>query len=361
MTESLRGIRVTCFYPWTPFEPTGAWSRFSSLWSFLVEQGAEVTLAFMGAGNNAELKNISLRYLGEFNVINTIWNYAQMMVSGGGKSELKDYSPVELNFLLMYEKSLYLHYPRTGPWLDEMIKDQDIVTCEYPMQVPLLSDFCKKWGKPLVVTSHDILYELHGTHPGAKERLKQKELHALGLADALVFCNDAERKDYEHAGLKGVTVLNTGDALSVTPGREDENRGTVRSGLKIRTPHYALFVGSGHGPNLEAVIEIRRLAKVVPEMTFIVAGNCCAKTVDGNFIAVGPLSDQDLDKLYRGALLVLVPLMRGAGTSVKVFQAFTYAKPVIATQWVHVDTRLLTETNSVSSPPYLNFPRPSGV
>lgn len=331
MAASLYGVRVVCFYPWAPFEPTGAWSRFSSLWKFLLNQGAQVTLAFLDRGNNAQLRNITVRYIGEFNIVNNIGAFAQKVASAEAKSELKSYSSKELNFLLMYEKGLYLNNPKTGLWLDEVIRDQDVVTCDYPMFAPFLSDFCKKWGKPLIVTSHDMLFELHGVHPGAKERLKQKEIQALELADARVFCNDAERDYFETLGLNGVTVLNTGDALSLIPGQEEESRNAVRATLKFKSTHYTLFVGSAHGPNHEAVTELRRIAKAVPETTFIVAGNCCPKGAEGNFIATGPISDQYLDTLYRGASLVLVPLLKGTGMSLKVFQAFSYAKAVIST------------------------------
>jgi glycosyltransferase involved in cell wall biosynthesis len=327
----LNGIRVACFYPWAPFEPTGSWSRFACLWRYLAEEGAGVTLAFLERGNNAQLKGVSVRYLGEDNVINNIGAFARPMVAAKAQSELKDYSSEELNFLLMYEKGLYLHNPKAGPWLDEIVSGQDVVTCEYPMYAPLLSEYCKKWRKPLVVTSHDMLFELHGYHPGAKQRLKYKEVQALGLADGLVFCNDQERRLFAEHGLKGETVLNTGDVLAVTPGREDESRNAVRAALKIKTAHYCLFVGSAHGPNLEAASEMRRIGKSMPDMTFVVAGNCHAKAAEHNFIAIGRASEPWLDTLYRGAFAILVPLTRGTGISVKVFEAFTYGKPIVST------------------------------
>jgi glycosyltransferase involved in cell wall biosynthesis len=285
----------------------------------------------MERGNNAKLKGLSVRYLGEDNVINSIGAYARPIVAAKAQSELKHYSPVELNFLLMYEKSLYLRNPKAGPWLDAIISAQDVVMCEYPMYAPLLSDFCKKWGKPLVVTSHDMLFELHGAHPGAKQRLRDKELHAMALADALVFCNDRERQLFGEYGLDGVTVLNTGDVLALDPGREAECRERVRGALKIRTANYCLFVGSAHGPNVEAVAELRRVANSMPDMTFVVAGQCHAKAAEGNFIATGKVSDEFLDALHRGALSVLVPLLRGTGISVKLFHALAYGKAVIST------------------------------
>jgi|GEM_PF-5082776 len=331
MTASLPGVKIACFYPWTPFEQTGAWSRFSSLWRFLLEQGAEVTLAFLDQGRDAQLKNIRARYLGDANLVSKIWTFTQKISTAEGKSELKEYSSNELSFLLMYEKSVYLNNAAAGPWLDEIIKDQDVITCEYPIFVPLLFDYGKKWKKPLVVTSHDMLFELHGVHPGAKERLKQKELQALKLADARVFCNEAERKFFESHGVQGTTVLNTGDALGITPGNEEKAGNELRDALKTKSAHFALFVGSAHVPNFEAVAELRRIAKSVPEVTFIVAGSCCPKSTEGNFIAAGPVSGVVLDTLYRAASLILVPLLHGTGMSVKVFQAMAYGKPILST------------------------------
>lgn len=328
---SLRGVRVACFYPWNSFEPTGAWSRFACLWNFLVEEGAEVTLAFFDKGTNAQLKGISVKYQGDYNVISNIGTFARAIVAAESKSELNKYSQNELNFLLMYEKGLYLGNPRLGPWVDEIVKDHDVITCEYPMYAPLLSGYCKQWKKPLVVSSLDVLFELHGKHPGAKARLKQKEVDALALADALVFCNEAERKLFAQSRLKGVTVLNTGDVLSVIPGQEEQSRESVRAELNIKTAHYCFFIGSAHIPNTEASAEVRRMAKSMPEMTFVVAGSCCVKLREANFIALGQASEELIDRIYRGALAVIVPLLHGTGMSVKVFQAFTYQKAVVST------------------------------
>lgn len=328
--RNLSGLRVACFFPWNPFEPTGAWTRFSCLWRYLLDAGAEVTLPFLEKGSDAKLDRLAVRYLGEWNVINSIGVYARDRVAQA-QSELKQFSATELTFLLMYEKALYLRLARVGPWLDELIKSHDVVTCDYPMLAPLISEYCKKWNKPLVVTCLDMLFELHGSHPKAKEQLRAKEVEALSLADAVVFCNDDERKIFEGFGVKGVTVLNTGDVLSVAPGNEEKSRERIRSALKIKTPHYCLFVGSAHAPNLEAAEQVRSLAKKMPDLTFVIAGKCHPRATEGNFIALEQVSDGDLDALYRGALAVIVPLLHGTGMSVKVFQAFTYGKAVVTT------------------------------
>lgn len=321
---------MVCFYPWLPFQATGAWVRFSSLWKYLLQEGAEVTIALLDKGNNIQLRQISVQYLGE----NPAVGYSDaptLGLSASTVAEWKQFSSQELDVLVRYEKKLYLQSAKTGPWLDELISSHDLVTCDYPFYAPLLSEYCKKWTKPLVVTSLDLLYELHGKHPKAKERLKQNEIQALKLADALVFCNDNERIAFAEHGLTGVTVMNTGDARGVMLGNEDNSKNSIRAAFKLTTAQYCLFVGSSHAPNIDAATEMRNLAKEMPELTFIVVGTCCAKAADKNFIALGQVTDEFLDTLYRGAFAVLIPLVRGTGGSIKTYQAFAYGKAVVST------------------------------
>ncbi len=326
---ALSGVRVACFYPWSPFESSGAWTRFSCLWRSLFDRGATVTLAFLENGQDVEFSQFAVRYLGEPTVFHNMPVVARHVLAA--RPELRQFDPTELNFLLRYDPSLYLNSPKMAGFLEGVIGSHDIVTCEYPLLAPVLSQFCRKAGKRLIVTSHDLLYEAHGCHPRGKEKLKQCEVDAMRLADALVFCNDAERLEFEQLGLNGYTVLNTGDVFQVVPGNEVASRERVRGALKIRTAHYCLFVGTRHGPNLEGVAELRKLARMMPDMTFVVAGNCAAAGAEGNLVSLGFISDQMLDVLYRGAFAVLVPLTRGTGTSVKTFQAMTYGKAIIST------------------------------
>ncbi len=330
---SLGGVRVACFYPWIPFEPSGAWNRFTSMWRFLSREGAEVTLAFMESGEAAQLQGVSVRYLGNENVLNNVGNVARKLIEGKAKSELKEYSTTELTLLLMHEKDIHLAHPPAAAWLDDIIASHELVTCEYTMHAALLSAFCRKHRKRLVITSHDMLFELHGRHPGAKERLKRKELAGLASADAVVFCNEPERQAFAALGVAGDTVLSTGDTLGLAGAAFEAAaaRAAIREELKIATTDYCLFVGSAHEPNLEAARAMRALAQAMPDLTFVVAGNCAAKATERNFLALGRVADPLLERLYCGTLAVLVPLRRGTGISVKTFQAAAYGRAVIST------------------------------
>jgi glycosyltransferase involved in cell wall biosynthesis len=332
MKLRLSGRRIASFFPWTAFEATGAWSRFQSMWRFFLDQGAQVTLAFPAHGPDVRLRNVAVRYLPNFNMVGAVWNCGQRIAAGDPRSELRGLSQAELSLLVMFEKQLYLDHPATLPWLEEIVGTHDVVTCEYPMLLPLLSDVCRRLQKPLIATSHDALFELHGAAPMGKEKLRQKEVQALSLADARFYCTAPEQELFASLNVPGRVVRNTGDALGVAPGKEDESRQAVAGRLGIKTPHYVLFVGSAHGPNLDAVAEIKQMARQLPDVSFVIAGSCSSKGVEGNLIGLGHISERDLDLMYRGAAAIIVPLTRGTGMSVKTYEAFCYGKAVISTQ-----------------------------
>ena len=331
MNKRLTGRRILCFYPWTPFEATGAWSRFQCMWQFFVDHGAAVTLAFLTKGTDAQLKNIEVRFPEDFSLVDAVWTFGQKIVANGPRAELRAMSQAELSILVMFEKSLYTEDTPTNEWLQEIVEQHDMVTCEYPMLLPALSPHCRKAQKPLLVTCLDALFELHGASQIGRETLRQKEVEALRLADRVVFCTEREQKLFEAYKIRGPVVLNTGDALALIPGKHDESKQAVVSALSLKTSHYVLFVGSGHGPNIEAVAEIKNIARQTPDVSFVIAGSCCAQSTDGNVFAVGRIDEALLDLVYRGASAIIVPLTRGTGMSIKTYQAFNYGKPVIST------------------------------
>jgi hypothetical protein len=121
MNRRLAGRRIVCFYPWTPFEPGGAWSRFECLWKFLVEQGASVTLAFLAHTPEGRLRNIAVRCAPSFNALGAIWQYGQKLAGAGARPELRALSQAELSLLLMFEKELYLENDDTRRFFEQVV------------------------------------------------------------------------------------------------------------------------------------------------------------------------------------------------------------------------------------------------
>ena len=123
---------------------------------------------------------------------------------------------------------------------------------------------------------------------------------------------------------------NTVPIQEILPLRDDED-GTFR----------CLFVGSfGHLPNVDAVawfareILPRLCAQCERSVEFIVAGPDFARQLE--FLHAVPRVKvlglvEDLSPVYRRADIVVVPLRAGAGTRIKILEAFSFGRAVVST------------------------------
>jgi len=287
-------------------------------------------MAFVGEGSDYDLRDLAVRNLGKQPFFSRN-GQAREFLSAEAYRDYSQFNELELDMLLRFEHGFYQTVASFDAWVQALISTHEIVTCEYPFMAQSLAEACKRQGRKLVLTSHDSLHELHASHALAKKHMLQAELRSMRLADTVVFCNETERRCFEQHGIKGLTVLNTGDARSIEPGIDKDADLQLRKLIGITTPHYCLFVGSKHLPNVEALPDIKALAAARKDIAFVVVGECCPRSTEGNFHSLGRVTDTMLDNLYRGACAIIVPLHRGTGSSLKVYQALSYAKVVIST------------------------------
>ena len=103
--------------------------------------------------------------------------------------------------------------------------------------------------------------------------------------------------------------------------------------------HHLLYVGNlTYGPNVDAVRDLitevlPRVREAVPDATVDVVGAHDHRLADlsarDGVHLVGAVAD--LTPWYAGADVVVVPLRDGAGTRIKVLEAFAHRRPVVAT------------------------------
>jgi glycosyltransferase involved in cell wall biosynthesis len=332
--SSLSGIHIVCLYPWTVFQPSGAWTRFYSYWRYLLLQGAEVTIACIEPGKEGKLGRLAVKRFGKHSVFHmeSLWQgLLSLLARTQAPVGLEKYGDTELQFLFMYDPETYHEEKELKPWLEGIIATADLVSVEYPMYVPLLSPICEQLRKPLIVNSYDAIFALHGKDPQAKGILREKEIAAYKAAKAVVFCSSDDRALFPEIADQSFVIPNTVDAQKIIPGEEEAARQKVRESLKIRGNNIALFVGSAHGPNNDAAQFILSMAPRLPDIDFIIAGKCLELGSGGNLHSLGEVTETVLDLLHRAAHVVLVPLTKGTGTSLKLMQAMAYGKPILTT------------------------------
>lgn len=333
----LQGVSVACFFPYQPFVASGGWARFTLLYRFLLSQGARVTIPLLGVGEDCSLDDLTLRYAHSKSVFHNADSYRELFRVASQDPHLQALSESELQTLFMFDPGLYDVDGSLAPWLRGVIASVDIVTCDCPFLVPLLSPICRRENKRLIVTCYDCIHRLAGMSSFSAAQLKVRELEALKAADALIFCSEGDRELFRQDGIDGQVVPNVCDVFSVAQAGPSKHRLSQNTSaqelLGISGRDYCLFVGSDHIPNNIAARFIReKLAPSVPDVVFVVAGNCHREGREKNFIACGNVGDGELDQLYRDALAVVIPLETGGGTSLKTFEALAHGVPVVSTR-----------------------------
>ncbi len=97
----------------------------------------------------------------------------------------------------------------------------------------------------------------------------------------------------------------------------------------------AVFVGSGHPPNLLGAERVVDLASRMPTVQFLIVGRCGevldpARTPE-NVVITGRVSDEELAQILGGATAALNPVTEGGGSNLKVIEAMAAGLPVVTT------------------------------
>lgn len=157
------------------------------------------------------------------------------------------------------------------------------------------------------------------------------EKRALSLVDTVILCSSIDSHEFNER--YGATIA------TVVPNTVADPSLTLDSAP--RCGRNILFVGNlRYPPNLEAITDF--VANVMPEMRLLDPRPFTLKivglgadtfkfdTVKNPEIEVHA-DVPDLEPYYRDASIVIAPIRWGGGTRIKIIEAFSYGKPVVAT------------------------------
>ncbi|AQV96484.1 group 1 glycosyl transferase [Cupriavidus necator] len=213
--------------------------------------------------------------------------------------------------------------------IDRAARSADIVVCSHPYGYPALRRVSKV---PFVYESHNVESDLkrgiYGRHEWATELVRWVEQQACWEARAITACSDEDaarlrelyRLDNPHLCIE--TVPN-GIDLGAVPFRPASVKAMRRAVMRTDRP-VALFMGSAHGPNIEAAHAILAAAAQAPGIDFVLMGSVCHAVADAprtpNVGLVGVVSDAEKAMWLDVAEFGLNPVVSGSGTNLKLVE-----------------------------------------
>ena len=109
----------------------------------------------------------------------------------------------------------------------------------------------------------------------------------------------------------------------------------LKEKVGIKEKNTALFVGSWHGPNIEAAKHFLKIANDFPDVHFFIIGSVGLAVQDqkvpDNVTLFGELEKQEKQIVMSISDVALNPMVSGSGSNLKVFDYFAHGIPVIST------------------------------
>ncbi len=238
---------------------------------------------------------------------------------------------------------VYLHSPDYVDALRRACAGATIAVASHPYLVQAIRKVAP--GIRLWFEAHNVEYELkQHILPDGKDT---KSLLALVHSDESRCCTEAEmvfactKEDLDTlATLYGPTtavqlVVPNGVSLDDVHYVNEVERTALKERLKVGAQNIAVFMGSWHGPNLEAIELIVKFSDAFPEVLFLIIGSVglafASHKIPENVVMVGIVDDEEKNILLGCADIALNPMASGSGSNLKMLDYFSSGIPVIST------------------------------
>lgn len=277
---------------------------------------------------------------------------AQQVTISNGYSETRSKNPLDdlvslpglagyPQFLL--DTSLTLYTPAR---LTELLNWADVVMIEKPWQFPAIDSLCD--DTPVLYSSHDVVTELYEevrAKPFGEQvynRVRNLEEQAVQSANMVICTSDRDRALLEDAYEPEGNIFVAPNAVDGSTIREspteEQEYDSIKTELDIPTEvPVGLFVGGRHGPNNDAVKQLKTIAEALrgadDSFHILIVGSAGStlENTPSNLTATGYVSE--LEPYFDVADMGLNPVEWGGGTNIKMIDYFARGLPVITTEF----------------------------
>lgn len=227
--------------------------------------------------------------------------------------------------------------------LKKSIEASDAVVISHPYLYETAKPYLS--GKPFI-------YEAHNVESVMKDKMLppsrlKKELVSLVFETEQACCNGAalvmacseedRQKLHELYGtpLEKIIVVPNGVDTSATHFCGAQRRLDNKKQFGLEHELIGIFMGSWHGPNLEACEVVFKVAEQCPDVKFMLMGSQCNyfqdRQLPDNVGLLGLVSEEEKLRVFSCADFALNPMYSGSGTNLKMFDYMAAGLPIITT------------------------------
>lgn len=170
------------------------------------------------------------------------------------------------------------------------------------------------------------------------QRVADTERALCQRAERILVCTDLDATRLAQLyGIDPAKCLEAPNGVDTEtlPFTDAAQRQHARQRLGLQDRRSALFIGSWHQPNIEAIAALKPIAEQQPGIDFLIVGSLCGHPVlqqrPANLHPLGVLSDDELAVLLQAVDLALNPVTSGSGTNLKMLHYAAAGVPILTT------------------------------
>ena len=242
---------------------------------------------------------------------------------------------IDIDVLMSYR------YPKTlaNYLIDDLIKRDALILLEHPYLSTMLKKINMRTN--IIYDAHNVEYLLKKQIATESnkiwlDRVYEVEKYACEISDAIFVTSNEDKEAFVE--LYGIPedklfVIPNGvdlDSLKVNIDKEFAKKIFGLEGMTI-----AIFIGSGHKPNVEAAeFIVHDLALKLDNIYFLIVGEVCkyvSKPFTKNVKLLGIVDNETKNLALKASDIALNPVITGSGTNVKMLEYMAMGLPIVST------------------------------
>ena len=239
------------------------------------------------------------------------------------------------------------YYDKTPQFIDKLLAlsaEADLVVASHPYTYPAIREV---YRGELWYEAHNVEYDMKAavlpdTEKGRDwlDSVRKVEKACYRDAKKVLVCSEADKQRFENLyGSRNADthIVPNGAVLSMSLDQLGKRRPGLRKRLGLCGNYTALFMGSWHAPNIEAVVWLLENAKDVPGVSILLAGSVCQHPVcarlPANVYKLGVLGERQKNVLIQAVDLAINPVVTGSGTNIKMLDYAAAGTLILSTHF----------------------------